>query len=58
MSELADETDSKSVVFTGVWVRVPLPAPTEVLSDTPVLLRAFMFVICCLRDITVIIYTD
>lgn len=26
MSELADETDSKSVVLTGVWVRVPLPA--------------------------------
>lgn len=26
VSELADETDSKSVVLTGVWVRVPLPA--------------------------------
>ena len=27
MSELADETDSKSVVRKGVWVRVPPPAP-------------------------------
>ena len=27
MSELADETDSKSVVSNGVWVQVPLPAP-------------------------------
>lgn len=26
MSELADETDSKSVIRKGVWVRVPLPA--------------------------------
>lgn len=26
MSELADETDSKSVVREGVWVRVPPPA--------------------------------
>ena len=26
MSELADETDSKSVVGDSVWVRVPLPA--------------------------------
>ena len=25
--ELADETDSKSVVSDGVWVRVPPPAP-------------------------------
>lgn len=25
--ELADETDSKSVVREGVWVRVPPPAP-------------------------------
>ena len=25
--ELADETDSKSVVRKGVWVRVPPPAP-------------------------------
>ena len=27
VSELADETDSKSVVSDGVWVRVPPPAP-------------------------------
>ena len=27
MSELADETDSKSVVSNGVWVQVPLSAP-------------------------------
>ncbi len=27
VSELADETDSKSVVSNGVWVRVPPPAP-------------------------------
>ena len=26
MSELADETDSKSVIRKGVWVQVPLPA--------------------------------
>lgn len=26
MSELADETDSKSVIRKGVWVRVPPPA--------------------------------
>ena len=37
MSELADETDSKSVVFAGVWVRVPLPAPyKKVLSDSKI----------------------
>ena len=29
VSELADETDSKSVVSNGVWVRVPPPAPNE-----------------------------
>ena len=27
MLELADETDSKSVVRKGVWVRLPPPAP-------------------------------
>ena len=27
MSELADETDSKSVIREGVRVQVPLPAP-------------------------------
>ena len=27
MMELADVTDSKSVVRDGVWVQVPLPAP-------------------------------
>ena len=27
--ELADETDSKSVVREGVWVRVPPSAPNE-----------------------------
>ena len=27
VSELADETDSKSVIHPGVWVRVPPPAP-------------------------------
>lgn len=26
--ELADATDSKSVAFTGVWVRVPPSAPS------------------------------
>ena len=27
VSELADETDSKSVIREGVWVQVPPPAP-------------------------------
>ena len=27
--ELADETDSNSVVHQGVWVRVPPPAPQQ-----------------------------
>lgn len=27
MSELVDDTDSKSVAIIGVWVRVPLPLP-------------------------------
>ena len=27
VSELADETDSKSVIRKGVWVQVPPPAP-------------------------------
>lgn len=27
MAELADATDSKSVIRKGVWVRVPLRAP-------------------------------
>ena len=31
MSELADETDSKSVIRTDVWVRAPPPA----VSKTP-----------------------
>ena len=29
VSELADETDSKSVIRKGVWVRVPPPAPKQ-----------------------------
>ena len=29
MMELADVTDSKSVVGNNVWVRVPLPAPNQ-----------------------------
>ena len=29
MMELADVTDSKSVVGDNVWVRVPLPAPDK-----------------------------
>ena len=29
MSELADETDSKSVASNGVWVQVPPPAPNQ-----------------------------
>ena len=29
MMELADVTDSKSVVGNNVWVRVPLPAPNK-----------------------------
>ncbi len=32
MSELADETDSKSVVRNGVWVRFPPPAPKREIS--------------------------
>ena len=32
VSELADETDSKSVIRKGVWVRVPLPAPFQKLT--------------------------
>ena len=32
VSELADETDSKSVIRKGVWVRVPPPAPD---NDNP-----------------------
>ena len=31
VSELADETDSKSVIRKGVWVRVPPPALKRVL---------------------------
>ena len=30
--ELADETDSNSVVHQGVWVRVPPPAPKQARS--------------------------
>ena len=33
VSELADETDSKSVVLMDVWVRVPPSALEEELSD-------------------------
>ena len=29
MAELADATDLKSVIFLGVWVRVPLRVPLE-----------------------------
>ena len=29
MSELADETDSKSVASNSVWVQVPLSAPVQ-----------------------------
>ena len=36
VSELADETDSKSVGRKGVWVRVPPPAP-------------FIFEKCCFQ---------
>ena len=34
--ELADETDSKSVVRKGVWVRVPPPAPIKKTGLAPV----------------------
>ena len=34
VSELADETDSKSVIRKGVWVRVPPPAPDLNSSQT------------------------
>ena len=34
MSESADETDSKSVIRKGVWVRVPPPAPDLNRSQT------------------------
>ena len=30
MSELADETDSKSVIRTDVWVRAPPPAENKI----------------------------
>ncbi len=30
VSELADETDSKSVIHPGVWVRVPPPALNDI----------------------------
>ena len=33
MSELADETDSKSVIRKGVWVRVPPPAVREIVKN-------------------------
>ena len=29
VSESADEADSKSVAFIGVWVQVPSPAPIK-----------------------------
>ncbi len=33
MAELVDALDSKSSVFTGVWVRVPPSAPLEKEGD-------------------------
>ena len=44
VSELADETDSKSVIRKGVWVRVPLPAPYKNLTvDRKVSSVRFLF---------------
>lgn len=47
MSELADETDSKSVVLTGVWVQVPLPAPVK---------RAIAFAIALFKYLQILHY--
>ena len=41
VSELADETDSKSVIRKGVWVRVPPPAPLN--SQTYMAWEFFLF---------------
>ena len=42
VSELADETDSKSVIRKGVWVRVPPPVPVwVVIRDLRFLITTF-----------------
>ena len=41
--ELADETDSKSVVSDGVWVRVPPPAPKSLENKVLFFLLVFGF---------------
>ncbi len=44
VSELADETDSKSVIRKGVWVRVPPPAPYLISNGlVPMVLGCFYF---------------
>ena len=45
MMELADVTDSKSVVGNNVWVRVPLPAPNK---DPPAM-RGDLYIFAQLR---------
>ena len=42
MSELADETDSKSVASDGVWVQVPLSAPEKETACTLLYERFFV----------------
>ena len=48
VSELADETDSKSVVLMDVWVRVPpsalfKPAEHAGFFDSPIFLHSFLW---------------
>ena len=53
MSELADETDSKSVIRKGVWVRVPLPAPFLVKKKVSLDLLFYFIVILLTAQSTV-----
>ena len=46
MSELADETDSKSVIRKGVWVQVPLPALLMLKVAVMVTFSFFVLYIC------------
>ena len=48
VSELADETDSKSVIRKGVWVRVPLPAPFLVKKKVSPKTYFFYFIVILL----------
>ena len=45
VSELADETDSKSVIHPGVWVRVPPPAPNSINPNLMPIGEGFGFVV-------------